>query len=396
MLHPTIVASVTWFAVVFLYSLHLSSLLLFPTREAIQLAFFIVLPIFAVSLVSKLVQPVRLGGSATSVIHQELALPIIERRVRQGLWLWIVLTVIETVVSGGVPILWLVTGSAKVNFDYGISSVHGMVNAQLLALAVTSFALYLYTDNRRHLSFPVFAIIWSMILVSRGTLFVLLLEYSIVYLRLRKIKGKTLVRLVAIALIAMMVFGYVGDFRSGAEAFRDIAQPTDNFPDWAPSGVLWAYIYITTPINNLLLSTHTLRPTYNLLLPNTAATLFPTILRNLIYGKEGASEAISGALETQALNVSTAYVGPYQDMGRLGIVGFSIIAALLCEIYWHRSGFWNIFAFAVFTQALMLSLFYNLLFSLPILGQLVWFYYFTMTKRRNVASAQVSQISHSA
>jgi oligosaccharide repeat unit polymerase len=392
-LHPTIVASVTWFAVVLLYSLHLSSRLLFQTGEAIQLAFVIVLPIFAVALIYKLLQPVRPGGSATGAIHQELALPIIQRRIRQGLWLWGALTVIETGVSGGVPLLWLLTGSAKVNFDYGIPSVHGMVNALLLALAVTSFALYLYTDNRRHLRFPVFAIAWSMILVSRGTLLILLIEYSIVYLRLRKIRGKTLIQLVVIALIAMMIFGYVGDLRSGAEAFRTLAQPTENFPDWAPSGLLWAYIYVTTPINNLLLSTHTLRPAYNPLLPATAATLFPTVLRNVIYGKQAAGEAISGALESEALSVSTAYVGPYQDMGRIGIVAFSIIAALLCEIYWHRNGFWNIFVFAVFTQALMLSLFYNMLFSLPILGQLIWFYYFTRIKRTSAVNAQIPRIS---
>jgi oligosaccharide repeat unit polymerase len=395
LLHPSIVALITWLMVVLLYSLHLSLLLLFPTREAIQLAFVIVLPVFAVSLVYKLLQPGNPGGDATYVVHQELALPIIQRRIRQCLWLWVALSVIETVVSGGVPILWLLTGSGKVNFDYGISSVHGMVNALFLAIAVTSFALYLYTDNRRHLRFPVFAFAWSIILVSRGTLFVLLIEYSIIYLRLRKIRGKTLIRLVAIALIAVMVFGYVGDFRSGGEAFRSLAQPTDNFPDWAPSGLLWAYIYITTPINNLLLSTHTLRPTYNPLLPATAATLFPTVLRNVIYGKQAAGEAISGALESEALNVSTAYVGPFQDMGSIGIVGFSIIAALFCEIYWHRIGFRNIFVFAVFTQALMLSLFYNMLFSLPILGQLVWFYYFTMPKRGNVAKAKIPRLSHS-
>jgi hypothetical protein len=193
-------------------------------------------------------------------------------------------------------------------------------------------------------------------------------------------------RLVAITLAAVLLFGYVGDVRSGAEAFRDLAQPTDSFPDWAPSGLLWAYIYITTPINNLLLTMHTRRPSFNPLLPDTAATLFPTVLRNVIYGKEGASEAISGELETQALNVSTAFVGPYQDMGDSGIIGFSIVAAVLCEFYWRRSGLWNIFAFSVFTQALVLSLFYNLLFSLPILGQLIWFYYFTRIPKASTSA----------
>ncbi len=389
-LHPTTVSFVAWCSVAFLYSLHLSGLLQFKTSDAIGAALLIVLPIGFTSLAYKLLRRPHASDTRLFALHREPPLALIERRLRQAILLWIGLTFIETVFSGGVPLLWLLTGASKSNFDYGISSVHGMVNALLLAAAVTSLALYLYTENRKHIWFPLFAIAWSMVLVSRGTLFVLLLEYAIIYLRLRRIKAKAFVRLVVISLIALLLFGVVGDVRSGAEAFRDLAQPTDSFPDWAPSGLLWAYIYITTPINNLLLTMHTLRPTFNPLLPDTAATLFPTVLRNVIYGKEGANQAISGALETQALNVSTAYVGPYQDMGDFGIVGFSIIAALLCQFYWYRSGLWNIFAFSVFTQALALSLFYNLLFSLPILGQLIWFYYFTRMPKASMSGRSAS------
>ena len=376
-LHPTTVSSIAWCSVAFLYSLHLSGLLLFKSSDVIGVALLIVLPVFFASFAYRLLRPTRPFSARRMSLHREPPLALIERRLRHGIWLWIGLTLLETVVSGGVPLFWLLTGSSKTYFDYGIHSLHGLVIALMLAAAVTSVALYLYTDNRRHIWFALFAMVWSMVLVTRGTLFILLLEYAIIYLRLRRVKTKAVMRLVAITLAAVLLFGYVGDVRSGAEAFRDLAQPTEGFPDWAPSGLLWAYIYITTPINNLLLTMHTLRPSFNPLLPDTAATLFPTVVRDVIYGKEGESAAISGALETQALSVSTAYIGPYQDMGDSGIIGFSIIAALLCEFYWHRAGLWNISAFSVFTQALALSLFFNLLFSLPILGQLIWFYYFT-------------------
>lgn len=385
-LHPITVSSAAWCSVAFLYSLHLSGLLLFKTSDAIGVALLIVLPVFFVSFAYRLLRPTRPFFTRPITLHREPPLALIERRLRLGIWFWIGLTLVETAVSGGVPLLWLLTGSSKTYFDYGISSIHGLDIALLLAAAVTSFALYLYTENRRHIWFALFAMAWSMVLVSRGTLMILLLEYAIIYLRLRKVKIKAVMRLVAITLVALLLFGYVGDLRSGAEAFRGLAQPTDSFPDWAPSGLLWAYIYITTPVNNLLLTTHTRRPSFNPLLPNTAATLFPTVLRNVVYGKEAAAEATSGALETQALNVSTAYVGPYQDMGNSGIIGFSIIAALLCEFYWHRSGLWNIFAFSVFTQAFALSLFYNLLFSLPMLGQLIWFYYFTRIPKASTST----------
>jgi hypothetical protein len=347
----------------------------------------IVVPILVVSILFQVAYSVGARRKARTVVVEDVPLAQLEARVRQCLYLWVALAGIETLVSGGVPLVWILTGSGKTNWDYGISSVHGMVNALLLALAVTSFALYLYTGKRRHLPVPIFALFWSMVLVSRGTLFVLVAECVVIYLRLRRVRWTTFVRFAGLAIVLLLIFGYVGDIRSWAEAFRELAQPTPDFPDWAPSGLLWAYIYITTPINNLLYTMHTIHPSYDILLPNTAATLFPTVLRNIIYGKLGATDAISGGRVVEALNVSTAYVSPFQDMGLFGIVGFSTLSAALCEVFWRRNGFRNMLYFAVFAQALMLSLFYNLLFSLPILGQLIWFYYFAYRgKQKEVKS----------
>jgi oligosaccharide repeat unit polymerase len=376
-LSPSFIAPVAWFMVAFLYSLHLSSLLLFTTQEVVGLTLLIVVPILVVSLFFRVAYSVGAQRKAGTVVVEDVPFAQLEGRVRQCLYLWFALAVIETLVSGGVPLVWVLTGNGKSTFDYGIPSVHGMVNALLLALAVTSFALYLYTGKRRHLPVIIFAIFWSFVVVSRGSLFVLMAECAVIYLRIRRVRWTNFVRLAGLAVVFLLIFGYVGDLRSGADAFRNLSQPTSEFPDWAPSGLLWAYIYITTPINNLLYTMHTTLPSYNPLLPNTAATLFPTVLRNIIYGKQGSTDAISGSLVVEALNVSTAYTSPFQDMGRLGIVGFSTLSAALCEFYWRRNGFRNMLYFAVFAQALMLSLFYNMLFYLPILGQLVWFYYFT-------------------
>ena len=309
---------------------------------------------------------------------------MMRHRLAQGLKLWVVAATLETIVSRGVPLAWILARNGRANFEYGIGSVHGMVNALLMALATAYWALYLYTGERRFRRFPLFALVWAIVLVSRGTLLVLLLEYAVLYLRLRPIRPTAFLRLGVLGVLVVILFGFIGDLRSGAGAFRQLAQPTENFPDWAPSGALWAYIYTTTPLNNLLLTMHTRRPAYNPLLPATAATLFPSILRNIIYGAELAKESQEGELQNQALSVSTAYVGPFQDMGEYGMVFFSVVAALLCQTFWYKSGFWNIFIFSVFTQALILSLFYNLLFSLPILGQLIWYRYFTRMPARAV------------
>lgn len=394
LLRPLFLSSVTWCLVALLYSLHLSSLLLFDTSEANRLVLYIVLPILCVTIVSQMVYDAGQTRSTRSVLVKSPFISIIEHRIRQCFYLWIGLAIVETIVSGGLPLVWLFTGSSKTYFDYGIPSIHGLVNSLLLALAAASFALYLYTGKRRHMVLPILAVLWMLVLVTRGTILFLLVECVVIYLRLREVKTRSILRLFALGIVFLLGFGFFGDLRSGAEAFRSLAQPTANFPDWAPSGLLWAYIYITTPINNLLYTMHTMHPLYNPLLPNTAATLFPSVIRSLIYGRDAASQASSGQLVVQALNVSTAYVGPFQDMGRAGIIGFSILSSAFCEVFWHKNGLRNILCFAVFTQALALSLFYNLLFSLPILGQLIFFYYFTQQPARKHTSA-VAAHSHS-
>jgi oligosaccharide repeat unit polymerase len=382
LIRPFVLACGTWCLVAFLYSLHLSSLLLFETREVVQTTLYICLPIVCVSLVPQLLQGASTKRANRDVLVESPPISLIETRVRQCLWGWVVLAIIETIVSGGIPIIWLMTGNSKTYFDYGIPSIHGMVNSLLLALAATSFALYLYTGKKRHLGVPAFAVVWMILLITRGTILFLLAECIFIYLRLRRVRIGSIIRLALLGGLFLVAFGIFGDLRSGAEAFRNLAQPTANFPDWAPSGFLWAYIYITTPINNLMYTMHTIHPLYNPLLPNSAATLFPSVIRFLIYGHQAANDATSGGLVVEALNVSTAYVGPYQDMGRFGIIGFSLISAAFCEVYFHKNGMRNILYFSMFSQTLVLSLFYNLLLSLPILGQLAWFYYFTYRRRR--------------
>jgi hypothetical protein len=85
-------------------------------------------------------------------------------------------------------------------------------------------------------------------------------------------------------------------------------------------------LYIATPINNLMYTMHIGQPVNNFLFPNTASTLFPSVLRSAIYG-DGIGEAASGELVVSAFNVSTAYVGPYQDLGLAGMALLSILSA---------------------------------------------------------------------
>jgi hypothetical protein len=309
----------------------------------------------------------------------------LERRLTVWFRVWIVISIIEIIVSRGIPLLWLIQHSDKTYMDFGISSVHGLVNSLLLSIGLCRFALFLLTGKRRHLIVPLFILVWSIAVVTRNMLLVSLIEFGILFFRLKPIQPKTILKLAVGVVCLILAFGAIGDYRTGSsDLIRLWAQPTEEYPEWLPSGVLWAYIYIATPINNLVYTSDVVQPINRLTFPNTSATLFPSIIRKIIYGSQ-LDSAESGELVASTFNVSTAYIGPFQDYGFLGIVLFSMIIALACLIFWFRRSVGDILIFSVLTQCLVLSLFFNHFFYLPIIAQVAWIpFFFRRTKQRTI------------
>ncbi len=379
LLHPFIVFSGVWLTVVFLYSMHLSNLLLYSTSDVIGVTSYIWLPFVAVlALYTTFHNFTKLAYRPRQNLRR-FNLDLLERRLTIWFRIWVVISIVEIFVSGGIPIVWLIRGSSKTYMDFGIPSLHGLVNSLLLSIAICRFALYLITGQRKHLIIPVFVVVWSMLVVTRNLMLVSLLEYAVVFLSIKIIRPGIIARIAVGALLFILTFGFIGDIRSGAEHFRSLAQPTAQYPDWLPSGVLWAYIYISTPINNLIYTTQSSPPANNPLFPNTAATLFPSVLRVIIYGNH-LDQAESGDLVTSAFNVSTAYLGPYEDYGRFGIVLFSALTAFACQFFWYRTGLRDVLIFAVLTQCLALTLFFNHFFALPVITQVIWFFCFFISE----------------
>ncbi len=376
LLHPLVAFSIVWLGVVFLYSLHLSKLLLYSTQEVTRIVLVIWVPFAAVTLIGVFSRRVLIFLRSS---HHKLATPdfeALERKLVVWFRIWMVVSFFEIIASGGVPLLWLIQHSSKTYLDFGISSLHGLVNSLLLSIGLCRFILFLLTGSRRHLLVPTFVLGWSILVVTRNMLLVALIEFAILLFRLRPVKKKTIARLVAGLVGLILLFGAIGDYRTGSsDLIRVWAQPTDEYPDWLPSGVLWAYIYISTPVNNLVHSSQVVQPTNNLSFPNTVATVFPSIIRVLIYGDQ-LGEAESGELVASTFNVSTAYIGPVQDYGLVGITLFSMVIAAFCQLFWARTSLRDILVYSVLMQCLILTLFFDHFLYLPVIAQVVWIYYF--------------------
>jgi oligosaccharide repeat unit polymerase len=383
LLHPLTIFSVVWLGVVFLYSMHLSKLLLYPTQQVIKIVLIIWAPFAFVILASTLIRYVLVRAYPSFRKLPAVDFAELDRRLTVWFRIWIVISIIEIIVSGGIPLLWLVQHSDKTYMDFGIASVHGLVNSLLLAIGLCRFTLFLLTGKRRHLIVPLFILVWSIAVVTRNMLLVSLIEFGILFFRLKPVQPKTILKLAIGVVCLILAFGAIGDYRTGSsDLIRLWAQPTEEYPDWLPSGVLWAYIYISTPINNLVYTSEVVQPVNRLTFPNTAATLFPSIIRGVIYGSQlGTAE--SGELVASTFNVSTAYIGPFQDYGFLGIAIFSMMIAAACQVFWFRRSIGDILIFSVLTQCLVLSLFFNHFFYLPVISQIFWILYFFKTPRRS-------------
>lgn len=392
-LHPMALFVATWCGVAFLYSLHLSDLLIFKDKEVQNLVLEILLPFLVTAIGSTALLKVLSRSFATSRIRSSWSPDQTERRLVYLFRFWMLATCFEIIVSGGVPLFWLLRGIPKTYFDFGIPSIHGLLNSLLQAVALVRMAMFALTGKKKHLWVPTFVLVWSVVVVTRNMMIVVILEAAIATLSFRRVRGSTIIRLAATIMILILSFGAIGDLRSGADHFRALAQPTANYPDWMPSGVLWGYIYLTTPVNNLLYTMDTVRPIRDVRCPNTTALLFPTVIRRLIYGSQS-MEAESGELVTQAFNVSTAFTSPYEDWGPIGIIAYSSFIAAVAVFYWNRNTLRDSLIYAVLGQCLFLTVFFNHFFYLPVITQVVWLHLiFTQRKYRLGPSRRFANLS---
>lgn len=358
-----------------LYILHLSDVLIFSAGSVISVVAWIVIPFTLTALLYLGCFSWATVGLSAFRLDTEVRIALLKRRLQIAFIIWSLLTTVEIAVSGGVPLLWLIQGSSKTYFDFGIASVHGLLNSLILTIGLGGFAIFAITGKKIHLWMPIFVVVWSLIAVTRNMMIVILVECAIVWLMVRRVTAKTLAKGVIGLVALVLVFGYIGDVRTGVEQFRELAQPSPNYPDWLPSGVLWAYIYVSTPLNNLVNTTRNAHPLNSPLFPHATSQLVPSALRDIIYPEAVVSEAGAGeVVDEGSWNVSTAFVGAFQDFGMFGIACYSIFMACIAAHFWRDRSLRGSLVYAVVGQCLAISVFFNHLFYLPVVTQVLWLY----------------------
>jgi oligosaccharide repeat unit polymerase len=378
--HPLTLFLSAWVFVVALYAMHLSALLRFDNGQLFSNVGYIVAPFILACLIAWML--FSNADASRPIVVDHVGVAKISELLHNWFIVWCLITIVEILYSGGLPILWLLRGSSKTYVDFGIPSVHGLANSMLLAVGLGSMSLYAITRDKRYVRLPMFVFAWSMMAVTRNMMMVFAIEAAVSWEIFRGFRRRNLVAAAAAFAALILVFGYIGDMRTGADKFRKLAQPSADYPDWMPSGVLWGYVYMTTPINNLINTEIQSRPLYNLKFPNTTSLLFPKVIRAEIFGKDALEESNHGNLVAEAFTVSTAYVGPYQDYGAAGIAAFSVLLGVCSVYWWHQHSLFGMLSYVVIAQCVLVSVFFNHLFYLPVITQLVWLYWIAGSNKR--------------
>jgi oligosaccharide repeat unit polymerase len=202
---------------------------------------------------------------------------------------------------------------------------------------------------------------YPLLVVSRQVLISLLLQYMLVYLSIRRPSLRVFVRTGVLFIATLLIFGYLGDARSGRDQIIGLAAPTFDYPDWLPSAFIWAYIYMATPINNVNFNID-ISPNYFPL--ETAGSFIPSFAREDFLSAFGATQQWN--LVDDTFNVSSLLQSLLTDFG----VGGAIVFTLLCGVIFSRlrrrsySSAAAFFAVIVLLHGLALSFFANLLFHL--------------------------------
>ena len=378
-IHPIVLFLGIWTIVSFLYLLKLSSIFLYDFNEVIYIVGFgMMVPFFLTWIIYWLVQksfsrPICHSNN----MNEKYEINEIKIKIRQLLYLWIFGTIVEIYVSGGLPIFWLYSGSEKNYMDFGISSIHGFLNSLISSIAISSLWLFLKAGEKKYLLLGFLAIIWAIFAVARQLIILNLIQILVLYFLIRGLSWRMmLVGFISIT-IAILFFGVMGDSRSGSSAIASIAY-VENYPNWLPSGFLWVYIYMTSPLNNLLYTVEQFPNSLNLGVANTFSSLIPTMLRTRIF-PEGIDFV---PLVSEQLNMSSAYYGPFRDLGISGVMLYSFLLCLVSCFYWYKNKENSLLFYAVLAQCIVGSIFYNSLFFLPSIFQLVWIGYIFKSKKR--------------
>lgn len=383
--NPTLIYCLTWGVALFLYNLELTTNILGLNNSTIYLvissiaSFIISYFIITFWVIALNGYKINLRKNYFNEFNTLNKLNAFKKIIIIIAFIWGILTLVEIIEFGGIPLITVVI-LKQFDLDYasfGLSTLHGLLNALYLTIVCSVFILYQSTKKRKYFYITLVLLFWPLFLMSRALIIWTLLEIFSIYFFFNSINIKKLFSLFSIVLLVIFIFGYIGDNRGetrdqGAERFTDTFVKDENrfITDKIPSGFIWVYLYVTTPLNNIVWNIENLKPEYNF--KYTFAALLPSILRDDV--KLRSSNDTSMQLFQEAFNVSSYFANYMRDFGVIGASIFIFFLQLYVLLIYQSAKKFKLggmIAYATLFNSVVMSIFFDYFFSLVTVFQVL-------------------------
>lgn len=376
---PPISYAATWLLLLYLYNLKiisyyedlksLTAILIFSTIGTYFISWFIL----------RLLKPIKPKVSLTSYPNNfENSFSKILKKTNR---IWIIGVVITIILQKGFPLLWILIRIDKSYGDFGFASIHGFLTSFWLFGLLGYYILFLKSGKRKYLNYVLLFFLFPVISVNRGAFILGACEIFAAFLFFRYLSYKKVLKIILGVLIVFYAFGAVGDFRVGYKMnfLNEIVSEDyqELFGEYLPSGFTWGYLYFTGSLDNINANIDKLEPNY---IPyNSIATLFPSVIRDLIWQKtENYDTNYVMKMTNPLVNTFTYIAGFLVDFGILGtIIMVFIIQFFINRLYIKaKSGHIGAqIAYIPILASIFLSVFADYLFTLVVIFQVILGYW---------------------
>jgi len=315
------------------------------------------------AVVKRLARRREPGAQVDAVQRASWDAAVLTRYLNLLLLAWGSVYCISILYSGGLPFFWVLRGANKSYGDFGVPTLTGLLNMIRAFVLCGYVLLYCQTSRRRYLIVPVLLMLTAALEISRGAILVLLSQGLAVAMLRRNASFRMIRRLAVMGVVVVFAFGVLGSFR-GTSVDEEALAGEQEWMAQAPAGVLIAFAYLVSPLNNLYYGAESLRPSYTPYF--TTATLLPTVLRSVLFPEIGQG-VYPISIKNEAFNATTFYSPLASDFGWLGAGIIACLLQFVCA-YVHvqakRGSLYYTLIYPPLFMSVLLSVFYMYFFSL--------------------------------
>jgi oligosaccharide repeat unit polymerase len=313
---------------------------------------------------------------------------MVKAKFRLVLIFWFLSTLLELIYFKNFPLLSLLGVGPYVSYtDFGFGGIHGLFNALYFVLVLYFVGRSFYGRKKTDTFILILLLFFPFLVMHRMMMIAVFVQASLLlYILLHeKMTIKFYVYGLLSFLVILLVFGYIGDFRSGREHILAAAGFSGHYPDWLPSAFAWLYVYVTTPLNNLNFNIE------NFINPNsfpiqTLSSFLPSFMRSSIVNNVPESREFELVVET--FNAKTVFLPFLYDFGYILtpfifiIIGFILFFFVLKS---YRNPRFILF-WVVFLYSLIVSVFANQMISLVFMFEAI--FGFLLLKKRSLRGSR--------